>query len=101
MKPGLTYVVLRTHARIADLLDKDQMGELAEAVDIDDFLIKLEKSPYGMVEVKRDDKLALNLEKVFIQKFIERIESIVNIIPTKMGDFLKAYFNLRFEINCY
>jgi len=98
MKLGLTYVVLRTHARVADLLDKDQMGELAEAVDVDDFLIKLEKSPYGMVEVKRDDKLALNLEKVFIQKFIERIESIVNIIPTKMGDFLKAYFNLRFEV---
>jgi vacuolar-type H+-ATPase subunit C/Vma6 len=98
MKLGLTYVVLRTHARVSDLLDKDQMRELAEAADIEDFLVKLEKTPYGMLEVEHDDKLALNLEKVFIQKFIERIESIVNIIPTKMGDFLKAYFNLRFEV---
>jgi V/A-type H+-transporting ATPase subunit C len=98
MKLGLTYVVLRTHARVSDLLDKDQMRELAEAADIEDFLVKLEKTPYGMLKVEHDDKLALNLEKVFIQKFIERIESIVNIIPTKMGDFLKAYFNLRFEV---
>jgi V/A-type H+-transporting ATPase subunit C len=74
------------------------MRELAEAADIKDFLVKLEKTPYGMIEVEHDDKLALNLEKVFIQKFIERIESIVNIIPTKMGEFLKAYFNLRFEV---
>jgi V/A-type H+-transporting ATPase subunit C len=98
MKPGLLYVVLRTHARVADLLDKDQMRELAEAANIEEFLVKLEKTPYGKAEVERDDKLSLNLEKVFIQKFIERIESIVNIIPTQMGDFLKAYFNLRFEV---
>lgn len=98
MKLGLTYVVLRTHARISDLLDKDQMRELAEASNIKDFLERMEKTPYGMVEVEHDDKISLNLEKVFIQKFIERIESIVNIIPTKMGDFLEAYFNFRFEV---
>jgi V/A-type H+-transporting ATPase subunit C len=98
MKLGLTYVVLRTHARVSDLLDKEQMRVLAEATDIDDFLLKLAKTPYGVVEVEHDDKIALNLEKVFIQKFIERIESIVNLIPTKMGDFLEAYFNLRFEV---
>ena len=90
--------MLRTHARIADLLDKEQMRMLAEAPDIIDFLSRLKGTPYGVVEVKIDDKLALNLEKVFIQKFTERIESIVKITPTKMGEFLRAYFDLRFEV---
>jgi vacuolar-type H+-ATPase subunit C/Vma6 len=35
---------------------------------------------------------------VFTEKFIERIESILKITPTKMGDFLRAYFDLRFEV---
>ncbi|MBN2335666.1 V-type ATPase subunit [Candidatus Bathyarchaeota archaeon] len=98
MNLGINYVVLRTHARIADLLDKDQMTELAEAIDITDFLERLKETPYGEVEVEMDNKLALSLEKVFIQKFIERIESIVAITPTKMGEFLRAYFDLRFEV---
>jgi len=98
MKLGIDYVVLRTHARISDLLDKDQMRVLTDAPNITEFLARLRETPYGEVEAKMDDKLALNLEKVFIQKFIERIESIVAITPTKMGDFLRAYFHLRFEV---
>ncbi len=98
MKVGLDYVVLRTHSRIADLLNKNQIRELAEAANIEEFLLKLRNTPYGEVTVEMDNKLALNLEKIFIQKFIERIESIVTITPTKMGDFLRAYFDLRFEV---
>ena len=98
MKLGIDYVVLRTHARISDLLDKDPMRVLAEAPDIQEFLARLRDTPYGEVKVAMDDKLALSLEKVFIQKFIERIESIIAITPTKMGDFLRAYFDLRFEV---
>jgi V/A-type H+-transporting ATPase subunit C len=98
MKLGTTYAVLRTHARIADLLDQEQMRELAEAPDILEFLTRLKETPYGEVKVQIDDKLALRLEKVFIQKFTERIESIVKITPTKMGEFLRAYFDLRFEV---
>ena len=98
MKLGTTYAVLRTHARIADLLDKEQMTRLAEAPDILEFLTRLKETPYGEVQVQMDDKLAISLEKVFIQKFTERIESIVKITPTKMGEFLRAYFDLRFEV---
>jgi len=98
MKLGTTYAVLRTHARISDLLDKDQMRVMAEAPDIAEFLVRLKETPYGEVQVQMDDKLALSLEKVFIQKFTERIESIVKITPTKMGEFLRAYFDLRFEV---
>ncbi|HUV34854.1 MAG TPA: V-type ATPase subunit [Candidatus Desulfaltia sp.] len=98
MKLGTTYAVLRTHARIADLLDKEQVRRLAEAPDILEFLTRLKETPYGEVQVQMDDKLAISLEKVFIQKFTERIESIVKITPTKMGEFLRAYFDLRFEV---
>jgi len=98
MKLGTTYAVLRTHARISDLLDKEQMTRLAEAPDILEFLTRLKETPYGEVQVQMDDKLAISLEKVFIQKFTERIESIVKITPTKMGEFLRAYFDLRFEV---
>ncbi|MFH0849436.1 MAG: V-type ATPase subunit [Candidatus Bathyarchaeota archaeon] len=98
MKLGTTYAVLRTHARIADLLDQEQVRRLAEAPDILEFLTRLKETPYGEVQVQMDDKLSISLEKVFIQKFTERIESIVKITPTKMGEFLRAYFDLRFEV---
>lgn len=74
------------------------MKELAEAPDIQTFLELLQKTSYGEINVPDDDKIALNLERVFTQKFIERIESIVKITPTKMGEFLRSYFDLRFEV---
>jgi len=97
-KLGITHVVLRTHARIANLLDNEQTRKLAESKDINDFLKKLEETPYGRVSVEGDYLIAINLERVFTEKFIERIESIVKITPTKMGEFLRAYFDLRFEV---
>ena len=95
---GTNYVVLRTHARIADLLNKQQMQRLAEANDINEFIERLKETPYGEIEVEHDDKIALNLEKVFIKKFTDRIEEIVKITPAKMGEFLHAYFDFRFEV---
>lgn len=74
------------------------MRELAEAPDIQTFLELLQKTSYGEINVPDDDKIAINLERVFTQKFIERIESIVKITPTKMGEFLRSYFDLRFEV---
>jgi vacuolar-type H+-ATPase subunit C/Vma6 len=91
-------VVLRTHARIADLLNKEQMRHLSEASDINEFLLRLKETPYGEIEVEQNDKIALNLEKVFIKKFTERIEEIVKITPASMGVFLHAYFDFRFEV---
>lgn len=74
------------------------MRELAEAPNIQTFLELLQKTSYGEINVPDDDKIAINLERVFTQKFIERIESIVKITPTKMGEFLRSYFDLRFEV---
>ena len=98
MNSGTNYVVLRTHARISDLLNKDQMQHLADAPDIYEFLHRLKDTPYGEIDVEQDSKIALNLEKIFTKKFIERIEEIVKITPAKMGEFLHAYFDFRFEI---
>ena len=69
MNLGTDYVVLRTHARIADLLNKEQMQHLADASDINEFISRLKDTPYGEIEVERDDKIAINLEKVFTKKF--------------------------------
>jgi vacuolar-type H+-ATPase subunit C/Vma6 len=79
-------------------LDNEQIRKLAEAENIQDFLEKLKKTPYGEINLEQEDLTAINLERVFTEKFIERIESIVNITPTKLGDFLRAYFDLRFEV---
>jgi vacuolar-type H+-ATPase subunit C/Vma6 len=98
MNLGTDYVVLRTHARIADLLNKEQMQRLADASDINEFIQRLKDTPYGEIEVERDDKIAINLEKIFTKKFTERIEEIVKITPAKMGEFLHAYFDFRFEV---
>jgi vacuolar-type H+-ATPase subunit C/Vma6 len=98
MNLGTDYVVLRTHARIADLLNKEQMQRLAEASEINEFIARLQETPYGDITVEHDDKIAINLEKVFIKKFTDRIEEIVNITPAKMGEFLRAYFDFRFEV---
>ena len=98
MNLGIDYVVLRTHARISDLLNKEQIQHLAEASDINEFITRLRDTPYGEITVEHDDKIALNLEKIFIKKFTDRIEEIVNITPAKMGEFLRAYFDFRFEV---
>ncbi len=98
MNLGTGYVVLRTHARINDLLDMDQMKKLADAADVTEFLNQLKETSYGEFDVDLGDKVALSLEKNFTKKFIERIEEIVKITPSRMGEFLRAYFDFRFEV---
>jgi len=94
----MNYVVLRTHARIADLLTRDQMQTLAEARDVDDFLSKLEDTPYGIVMLDDASRPDVALERVFYRKFIERIEKIVELTPEKIGEFLMGYYQMRFEV---
>ena len=90
--------MLRTHARINDLLGNDQLKKLADAEDVPAFLNLLKDTSYGEFEVELGQKVALSLEKNFTKKFIERIEEIVRITPSKMGEFLRAYFDFRFEV---
>jgi V/A-type H+-transporting ATPase subunit C len=98
MNIGLPYVVIRTHARIADLLSEKQMQELAETRSIDNFLVKLRETPYGDITLEDDTRPDIALERIFYQKFIERIEQIVKLTPKKMGEFLLSYYQMRFEV---
>lgn len=74
------------------------MKTLADAEDVPAFLEQLKETSYGEFEVELGQKAALDLEKNFTAKFIERIEEIVRITPNKMGEFLRAYFDFRFEV---
>jgi vacuolar-type H+-ATPase subunit C/Vma6 len=74
------------------------MKKLADASDVTDFLNLLKETSYGEFEVELGQKAALSLEKNFTKKFIERIEEIVKITPSSMGEFLRAYFDFRFEV---
>ncbi len=74
------------------------MKKLADAADVPEFLSQLKDTSYGEFEVELGQKVALSLEKNFTKKFIERIEEIVRITPSKMGEFLRAYFDFRFEV---
>lgn len=98
MNTGVESAVIRTHARIAELLTREQMRKLSESPNIQSFLEALKETSYGEINVEYDDKIAISLERVFTQKFIERIQGIISITPTQMGEFLEAYFNLRFEV---
>jgi len=91
-------VVLRTHARIADLLTREQMQTLADTRDVDDFLTKLEDTPYGSVTLDDESRPDIAMERVFYRKFIERIEKIVELTPKKIGEFLMGYYQMRFEV---
>ena len=94
----MKYVVLRTHARIADLLTQEQMQTLADTRDVNDFLTKLEDTPYGSVTLDDESRPDIALERVFYRKFIERIEKIVELTPKKIGEFLMGYYQMRFEV---
>jgi V/A-type H+-transporting ATPase subunit C len=94
----MNYVVLRTHARIADLLTQEQMQTLADARNVDDFLAKLMDTPYGSVALDDESRPDIALERVFYRKFIERIEKIVELTPRKIGEFLMGYYQMRFEV---
>jgi vacuolar-type H+-ATPase subunit C/Vma6 len=98
MKLGLTYVMIRSHALIADLMTPEQMGELAKQRTIADFTENLAETIYGTIAVEEGEDPSIALEKEFYRKFIERMTKIVDIAPTKMGKFLQAYYYLRFEV---
>ena len=74
------------------------MKKLADAEDVPAFLNQLKETSYGEFEVELGQKAAISLEKNFTKKFIERIEEIVRITPSRMGEFLRAYFDFRFEV---
>ena len=97
MSPGLDYVVIRSHALMGDLLTPEQMRALAERESLEGFVEQLADTPYGEISIGKEGDVSIALEKVFYQKFIERMTRIVDLAPTKIGDFLQSYYYQRFE----
>ncbi len=91
-------VMLRTHARIANLLSRDQVQRLAECPDLESFLEALKETPYGEITLEEGVNPSIQLERAFNQKFAERIAEIVKLTPGARGEFLHTYFHLRFEV---
>jgi vacuolar-type H+-ATPase subunit C/Vma6 len=82
---------------MADLLTPEQMHTLAQQETLEDFVEKLAETSYGRISTETDGDVSLALEKIFYQKFIERMMGIVDLAPTNIGDFLQSYYYLRFE----
>jgi len=89
-------VVIKSHSLMADLLTPEQMRTLAQQETLEGFVEKLAETSYGRISTETDVSMAL--EKVFYQKFIERMMGIVDLAPTNIGDFLQSYYYLRFEV---
>jgi V/A-type H+-transporting ATPase subunit C len=98
VSPGLDYVVIRSHALMRGLLTPEQMRALALKESLEGFVESLEETQYGRISIDTEGDVSLALEKVFYQKFIERMMGIVDLAPTKIGNFLQSYYYLRFEI---
>jgi len=98
VSPGLSYVVVKSHALMADLLTPEQMRNLAEHESLEGFVEQLAGTSYGRISVDTDGDVSLALEKVFYQKFIERMMAIVDLAPAKIGGFLQSYYYQRFEV---
>ncbi|MCX6648105.1 MAG: V-type ATPase subunit [Candidatus Bathyarchaeota archaeon] len=94
---SLTYAVVRSHALIADLLTANQMRSIASADSLEEFMSHLAQTPYGQVSLETDVSPSISLERVFYQKFIERIVKLVDIVPSNIGDLLQTYYYMRFE----
>jgi V/A-type H+-transporting ATPase subunit C len=83
---------------IADVLTPEQMARLAGSESLEGFIKGLSETPYGVVSVEMVGDVSMALEKVFYLKFIERMARVVDISPRKIGEFLRAYYYLRFEV---
>jgi V/A-type H+-transporting ATPase subunit C len=98
VSPGLSYVVIRSHALISDLLTPEQMRSLAEQESLESFVERLLDTPYGRISIDTSGDVSIALERVFYQKFIERMMGVVDLAPKDIGDFLQSYYYLRFEV---
>jgi vacuolar-type H+-ATPase subunit C/Vma6 len=73
------------------------MRTIASTDSIEEFMAHIAQTPYGQVTLEPDINPSVSLERVFYQKFIERIVKIVDIVPSDIGNLLQTYYYMRFE----
>ena len=99
MSPGLSYVVVRCHAMRAELIDPKTLRSLAEARDMEEFLGLLSQTRYKeIIEEEGEGVSAVELERAFYQKLLERLDRVVRVAPKGMAEFLRAFYYMRLEV---
>ena len=73
------------------------MRSIAAADSLEEFISQIAQTPYGQVILEPEINPSISLERVFYQKFIERIVKVVDIVPSGIGDLLQTYYYMRFE----
>jgi vacuolar-type H+-ATPase subunit C/Vma6 len=81
----------------AELLELETIKTLAEAKDFEEFLKILSETPYGE-ELSGETPSAVELERIFNQTFIKRLEKVIEGAPKEISDFLNAYYYMELEI---
>jgi vacuolar-type H+-ATPase subunit C/Vma6 len=81
----------------AELLKLETIKALAEAKDFEEFLKILSETPYGE-KLSGMTPSAVDLERIFNQTFIKRLESVIEGAPKEISDFLNAYYYMELEI---
>jgi len=99
VSPGLAYVVVRCHAMRAELIDPETMRSLAESRDMKEFLGLLSQTRYQEIIGEAGERVSsVALERAFYQKLIEGLARVVGVAPTGMAEFLRAYYQMRLEV---
>ena len=73
------------------------MRGIAAADSLEEFISQIAQTPYGQVTLEPEINPSISLERIFYQKFIERIVKVVDIVPSRIGDLLQTYYYMRFE----
>lgn len=92
-------MVVRCHALVPELLDREFLLSLAASKDEKAMRASLTQTPYGpYVEPLPQDARAMDYERAFYELFFHRLERIIRVASDEMAPFLKAYFPLRYEV---
>jgi len=82
-----------------ELLAPEVIKNLAQTKDMKEFLELLSTTPYREdIRQGREWAKATELERIFNQRFIERLERIVRVCPEDLSEFLQTYYYMRLEI---
>ncbi|KYH37577.1 MAG: H(+)-transporting two-sector ATPase [Candidatus Bathyarchaeota archaeon B23] len=97
MSPGLTYLVVRCHSMMAELLSPAELRSLAEAESLEELMVKLDETPYAEF-LRGVERRATALEGAYHRAFIERVGRVIDLAPGRMAPFLGDYYYMRMEL---
>jgi V/A-type H+-transporting ATPase subunit C len=94
--PQLIYLVTRVHGLSRHLIKPDDMELILDAKDLKEAIERIPKSEYREI-IKLATLDATVLERIFLEKMVERFYFIVNAASGDVQKFFKGYSS-RFEM---